>query len=266
MRRLLVPFAFAVALPALLHAQGRGGMAAAGMAHSFAAPAPHSAAHFSAPAAGRSTSGVRPAAAGQFVRSRSGALVYRRPPQAPASTFRSNSGRRLLSQDVPGLGFDYAHLAAVGGNRGRGRFRGRDFGRRSLFAYFPFYGGGGYFPLFDYDDSSGPSDQYAETVEPDYYPPYPAEPPPPRPADLEQGYGPPPAPAAEPTPARPADEYVFVRRDGTLFFAVAYTWENGTLRYITGEGVRLSVAGNAIDLGATQQFNEQRGLSFRFPA
>lgn len=258
MRRYLISLASLVALPALLQAQGRGGM---GMARSFSA-APHAAMR-SAPAPSHAFSGTRSLSGGQFVRSHSGALVYHRPPVAGGSSFRSSGSRRQLSQDVPGLGFDYPHLAAVGGSRGRGRSRGRDFGRRSLFAYFPFYGGGYDFPLFDYDDSSA-GDQYPDSVEPDYYPP---GPPPPRPADSELAYGPPPqAPAAEPTPARPADEYVFVRRDGTLFFAVAYAWENGTLRYITGEGVRQSIAGTAIDLDATLQFNEQRGLNFRLPA
>jgi hypothetical protein len=38
------------------------------------------------------------------------------------------------------------------------------------------------------------------------------------------------------------------------------------LRYVTQEGLRKSVAGNALDLGATQQFNEQLGLSFHAPA
>jgi hypothetical protein len=57
-----------------------------------------------------------------------------------------------------------------------------------------------------------------------------------------------------------------VRRDGTLFFAVAYSWDNQTLRYITQEGLRRSVKREALDLAATEQFNEQRGLSFVSPA
>jgi hypothetical protein len=61
-------------------------------------------------------------------------------------------------------------------------------------------------------------------------------------------------------------EYVFVRRDGTLLFAVAYSWDNGTLRYITKDGVRRSITQDALDMDATQQFNEQRGLNFRLPA
>ena len=58
---------------------------------------------------------------------------------------------------------------------------------------------------------------------------------------------------------------MFVRRDGTVFFATAYAWENGTLRYITSEGLRHTVTADKLDLNATQQFNEQRGLTFRSP-
>jgi hypothetical protein len=77
-----------------------------------------------------------------------------------------------------------------------------------------------------------------------------------------------PAPAVETAIAAPPDndQFVFVRRDGTVFFAVAYAWEKGTLRYITGQGLRQTLAQDALDLAATRQFNEQRGLIFRSPA
>jgi predicted Zn-dependent protease len=76
-----------------------------------------------------------------------------------------------------------------------------------------------------------------------------------------------PAPVSPPdtTAVRETSEYVFVRRDGTVFFAVAYAWENGTLRYVTSEGLRRSATRDSLDLNATQQFNEQRGLNFRLP-
>jgi hypothetical protein len=61
------------------------------------------------------------------------------------------------------------------------------------------------------------------------------------------------------------DEFVFVRRDGSVFFAVAYSWEKGTLRYVTSQGLRHTVTQDALDLDATRQFNEQRGLNFRLP-
>ena len=50
-----------------------------------------------------------------------------------------------------------------------------------------------------------------------------------------------------------------------LLFAVAYSWDNGTLRYVTRDGLRRSVTRDALDMDATQQFNEQRGLSFHLP-
>jgi hypothetical protein len=75
-------------------------------------------------------------------------------------------------------------------------------------------------------------------------------------------------PRTNPAPEPPIDtsEYVFVRRDGGLLFAVAYSWDNGTLRYVTRDGVRKTVTQDSLDMNATQQFNEQRGLSFRVPA
>jgi hypothetical protein len=70
----------------------------------------------------------------------------------------------------------------------------------------------------------------------------------------------------QPGPQADVPEYVFVRRDGTVFFAVAYSWEQGSLRYISSEGTRRSVSRDTLDLNATQQFNEQRGMTFRSPA
>jgi hypothetical protein len=69
-----------------------------------------------------------------------------------------------------------------------------------------------------------------------------------------------------PAPQRDVPEYIFVRRDGTVFFAVAYSWESGSLRYVSSEGLSRSVAREMLDLNATQQFNEQRGMAFRSPA
>jgi hypothetical protein len=51
-----------------------------------------------------------------------------------------------------------------------------------------------------------------------------------------------------------------------VFFAVAYSWDQGSLRYISSEGTRRSVSRDTLDLKATQQFNEERGLTFRSPA
>ena len=196
----------------------------------------------------------------RYVRTRSGAIVARPIHHSTAPVQRAGSGRQLLSQDmVPGLGFDYAHVAAIHPNGFHDHNRNRQF----VGTFIPFFYGGGYYMPFSSDD-------YADE-----------------------------APAAEPQQAgyrtaasntnglqspsalrgrratthrrrrrlaeKEAEQYVFVRRDGTVFFASAYAWENGTLRYITSEGLRHTVTADMLDLNATQQFNEQRGLTFRSP-
>lgn len=258
MRRFLTFSAFLLTFASAgVYAQ-RGGAAA--IAHAPAAPALHAAPH--APSAITHPATVpHTAVAGHYVRTRSGAVVFRPATRATAA-IRPGNFRRVLSQDVPGLGFDYSHLAAVGAGRGRGHGRDRN---HPVAALFPFFGGGYYLPLYDdYDEGPADQQQQAEAAEPDYPGPYP---PSPRPGDTPDGL---PAPAstsyAAVTPERPVDQYVFVRRDGTLFFAIAYTWADGNLRYVTSEGLRRSIAGDTLDLTATQQFNEQRGLSFRIPA
>lgn len=277
MRRTLRSFsilaAFAIC-PAILQAQGRGG----GMGHtSAAAPhfaaAPRSAAHFSAPSfTGSASFGASHIPSGShWVRTPSGGFALRVPRRSFSNPIRSGPPtRRLLSQDVPGLGFDFPHFAAVHPGGGRG-FRGRDRDRfrhdRFVGVFFPFFGGGGFWPLFPEDVDEEPSADYQQPEIAQAEPPegpypgysYPAP----------YGGDRPPAATAQtaaPEPEPPTDQYVFVRRDGTVFFAVGYMWDNGTLRYITSEGLRRSVAGSALDLDATQQFNEQRGLTFHSPA
>ena len=70
---------------------------------------------------------------------------------------------------------------------------------------------------------------------------------------------------SEPLPPEQT-EYVFVRQDGSLIFAVAYSLINDRLQYVTAEGLRRTIPLNTLDFAATQQFNEQRGVSIRLPA
>ena len=267
MRRFLIAIASLAVLPAILSAQ-RGGMGA-GMAHpAMAAPAPHVAMHASAPVATHASSGSR-AYAGypRFVRTRSGAVVPRSTPRVGTpirSSGSRNTGQPIRSQDVvPGLGFDYPHLAAIQPRGIHGRDGDRDRDRRFSDAFFPLFFGGGFgFPLFPDDiDEAPPADVQQQADAGQQEPEQSAA----RPADYEprQSRARAAQIAAEPEAAEP---YVFVRRDGTVFFANAYAWENGTLRYITTEGFRRSVTADKLDLNATQQFNEQRGLTFRMPA
>lgn len=245
MRRIWMVASFLLTLPVVATPQHRGGVGVAGPVvavapHGVAAGAPHLVA--------RVPAGTRPATVVRHTR-------------AAGTPTRSISGASGLTNlpvfssaaNVPGLGFDYPHLAAVNPQHGRGR---SGFGQTVPFGY-----GGFLFsspeivvenPQAVEEAQQGPPDETANSVATD------------------DGRGPDrpffsrTSPAQE--PPVDASEYVFVRRDGGLLFAVAYSWDNGTLHYVTRDGVRKSVTQDALDMDATQQFNEQRGLSFRVPA
>lgn len=275
MRRFLIFAASLAFLPAIVFAQGRGGMGRAmgsGMSRpAMSAPAmarPAMAApHFamrSSPSVGSHYYASHAYPGMHYVRTRSGAIVLRPVARQTGVARTARDNRPILSEDVPGLGFDYAHVAAVHphGPDGRGRGRGRNGG--FVGAYFPFYGGDYYWPIFP--DDTG-DDQASAAPAEEAQPVDSGEPEPQQVAENEA----PVRPSHDYVPAKPAapqdtDEYVFVRRDGTLFFAAAFAWENGTLRYITREGLRRTLSLDQLDLNATQQFNQQRGLNFRLPA
>jgi hypothetical protein len=156
--------------------------------------------------------------------------------------------------NVPGLGFDYPHLAAVSPQRGR---RHTGFGQNVPFGF------GGFLMSPEIVVENPQAVEEAQQAADEGAGPYPVT------ADAREPARPYVATRDTPDPApvpKDAEEYVFVRRDGGLLFAVAYSWENGTLRYVTPEGQRKSVTQESLDMDATQQFNEQRGLSFRVPA
>jgi hypothetical protein len=159
------------------------------------------------------------------------------------------------SNSVPGLGFDYSHVAATHPNGVKGRHH-----RNDGAVLFPFFDGGYFVPtgpgLVEDAQGEGPQTENAEEEENSGPVERPART---RSADRLPALGP-------PAPQRDVPEYIFVRRDGTVFFAVAYSWDKGALRYVSSEGLRRSVARDTLDLDATQQFNEQRGMTFRAPA
>jgi hypothetical protein len=249
---------FAAILPISAQGQGRSMMPAA--SHSVAT-APRVAAHYTTPPA---VSQARPLTR---IVERSTAPRLRTTASPTARVARRPVGKRhhsgaIASQlkpgcsSVPGLGFDVPHLAAICGPAAVGA----GLSGNQLPLFFPSFGGGFFLPnapvVVEEAAPEGPQEENAEA---------------------EVAETPRHARAMQPAPARPqveeviaaprqTEEFVFVRRDGTLFFAVAYAWENGTLRYVTSEGLRHSVAREALDLNATQQFNEQRGLNFRLPA
>jgi hypothetical protein len=248
-----------VLLPAGVQAQGRGMMPPAFHA---AAVAPR--VGMQAPRAGISHAmpATRPVMRGGAVRPKTGTPLARstRPQVTTRRRFDDeNNGLRPGCNSAPGLGFDAVHQAATCGSSVVGSQRGGF--QTPLF--FPFFDGGFFVPGSAAAVEEGPA---AEAPQPEvidseardrsrHY----------RVAETAPGPQVPPAEAASSAPPD-NEEFVFVRRDGTVFFAVAYSWEKGALRYITNQGLRHTVTQDALDLDATRQFNEQRGLNFRLPA
>jgi hypothetical protein len=240
---------FGLILPGVAFAQHRGG---AGMGGPVVAVAPHAVSAVAPRVVARVPTATRPATT----------IVHRtRVAGTPTRNVSVASGLTNLpvfstQNNVPGLGFDYPHLAAVNSRHVRNR---RIFGQGVPVGF-----GGGFLITSPEivvenpqaveeaqqaaaEDSVGPNPIGVDSAR-----------------ESQRAYVSRPNPAPEP----PIDtsEYVFVRRDGGLLFAVAYSWDNGTLRYVTRDGVRKTVTQDALDMTATQQFNEQRGLNFRVPA
>jgi hypothetical protein len=256
MVRPIVLAGLVVLFPAIVGGQGRAAMPAAGTTHMIAA-APRPVAHGAQPVVAPPHAGARMVGRSGAVRTgtRPNARVKGRPPER--RNFNTDHGIRssACNSSAPGLGFDEVHLAAVCGPEALGA--GRHGGGSPFF--FPFFDGGYYLPNVPVEEEAAATDtQQQDDADADAH----------QARRRVRDSEPAPAPAAEPdrTPLPDAEQYVFVRRDGTVFFAVAYAWENGTLRYVTSEGLRRNIAQNALDLNATQQFNEQRGLNFRLPA
>ena len=251
MRRIWMVASFSLVLPVIAMAQHRGGMGAVGP---VVAVAPRAVSGGAPHVVARVPAGGRP-----------GTTVVRRTRigGTPNRIVAGNGGAGLnnlpvfsTNNSVPGLGFDFPHLAAVSPRHGRGR---------SGFGQGVPVGFGGFLLsspeiIVENPQAVEEAQQAApEETGPNFVA-----------ADdgriPQRQYLPKTSPAPAPEPAVDASEYVFVRRDGGLLFAVAYSWENGTLRYVTRDGVRKSVTQDNLDMDATLQFNEQRGLSFRVPA
>jgi hypothetical protein len=249
MGRIWIVAGFALFLPTLAAAQHHGGMvgaraAVAGVPHVATSP-PHPA----------SVVRVSP---GAHVTTTSVAVHHAPAGATPTRRISITSGLTNLPlfptgfSNVPGLGFDFPHLAAVSGGRFNRRF-GR-FGQGTGFGFDGFL----LSPSVIVTDEPGEGQPVPVEENAAANPAAEGE------RDLSDQFLP--SPGTPSAPPRDSAEYVFVKRDGGLLFAVAYSWENGTLRYVTRDGIRRSVNRNALDIDATQQFNEQRGLSFRVPA
>lgn len=72
-------------------------------------------------------------------------------------------------------------------------------------------------------------------------------------------------PTTPPEPPRELSEYVLVRRDGSVAFAVGVTTQAGRLVYVTRDGIRRSFPLADLDRDTTLRMNEERGISIRLP-
>lgn len=176
------------------------------------------------------------------------------------STATSFDLNQLLN-NVPGLGFDYSHLAAINGNLGERAFidpvTQQDIALSEQLARSTPAFAGGFIPFW-----GGYSEPVIEEAEPQAQQQ-------PRIIILQE-----PAPAAARTAPSPSSaesasqqepplpdigEFTLVLRDGSKIKAVAFSRQNDQIVYITSDGRRNSFPVSDLDRTATQQLNQQRG-------
>lgn len=172
---------------------------------------------------------------------------------------------QFLGNGVPGLGFDFAHLAALNGNLGVRAIIDpvtqhelalteqllRDEQGVPVSTFIPFSG-------------------YSEPVA--YEQPAPQQPPQiivlQQPvASQEQPAAEAPAPStaqtAEQPPLPPVGEFVLVLHSGKQIKAVAFTRQSDSIVYITAGGTRGSFPAADLDASATEQLNQQHGTPLK---
>ena len=174
-------------------------------------------------------------------------------PTASSVSFGSENG-------VPGLGFDYPHLAAISGSLqsnqsfGRGGHRGQGSFVPILFGGYPYY-----YDSQDYDQPQQQAQAQPQVIVIQQPAPIVAAP-----QGIDAG-----SDAASPsslataatTAVRDVGEFVLVRRDGRVLFASAFSVVGAQLRYISPEGIRRTLPMAELDADATQQMNEARGTT-----
>jgi len=174
-------------------------------------------------------------------------------------TIRNNfcSGQPLINlgnNPVPGFGFDYEHFSAVHPtwntcNHVSG-------------GIVPSLGGGSYdpAPYYSAPGNQEAADENASSEQPE---------------SRRITYAQEPAVSASSqsdsnsysyTPTEPVVEFVFVKRDGSTFYAAAYFVLKDKVQYVTREGLCRSVSLDSLDPDATHKFNEERGNTVDLPS
>jgi hypothetical protein len=156
---------------------------------------------------------------------------------------------------VPGLGFDYTHLAAINSGLAVRAFidpitQHELATVESLPEEAPV--GLGFFPAI-----SAESPEFVGAPQPQVII---LQQPVPETAQVAPGAArPAPAAAVPPTPPLPVGVLYLIRRDGTAIKAIAFSQHNGEVVYITADGVRHTIAVSQLDIKATEQRNAEHG-------
>jgi hypothetical protein len=172
----------------------------------------------------------------------------------------ANSHNFSEGSAVPGLGFDYVHLAAVSGNFrgnppsfGRGARHHRNFMTPVLFGGYPYYS--------DFPDYQQEQQQPQVIV---IQLPAPAvtvqQPVPSAQETITEAA----EPASSPVPVREVGEFILVRRDGRILFTSVFSVTGTQVQYVTPEGIRRALPLTELDTVATQEMNEARGTTLQF--
>jgi hypothetical protein len=159
-----------------------------------------------------------------------------------------------LLNNVPGLGFNYEHLAALNWNFAEQAFinpatqqqialaeRFSRFSGGFGGAFFPFWGGG-------YVEEPGAEQEQPPAAEEQ------------QPAPSAGSENESPAPVEEEAaPVPDIGEFVLVLHNGSQIKAVAFSRQDDQIVYISKDGIRSSFPASDLDVSATQQINRQRG-------
>jgi hypothetical protein len=166
---------------------------------------------------------------------------------------------------VPGLGFDFPHLAAIsGGLHGSSSFRFGHEGHHRQGSFVPIFFGE--YPYYSEDTGYDQPEQQTDQ-QPQPQPqiiviqqPVPAR----QVADSLSNVANDTAPeiaAQSGLAVHDVGDFILVRRDGRILFASVFSVVGSQLQYVTPEGIRHTVAVSDIDADATQQMNEARGTT-----
>ena len=162
----------------------------------------------------------------------------------------------FLINGVPGLGFDFPHLAAIS----------RGFPQQFVVlnnGFSPFFTPI-FFDPFAFSGAGVISDEgQRQPIFVVNMPPQPQPQPSTPPA--EAAPRPSAAPEAPPPPPPELGQLILVRGDGQVLLAVAFTVRNGQLTYITNEGTRRSFPVSELDKDATRQMNDANGTTVSLP-